>query len=267
MGLSQLKVELCGSWGGDQNAALAAWASSYEKELAEAKTEADIRRVVTGIVNLQHDTPKERCWIELFITCPIFVERHYDKYRMTVQFQDFVIDYLLAPFGRDGITQNELSGRYRTIPDRPYILPPDIFEIIRKAEGSSWAMTVAQQYNDMLAQAHAWYERQLQILKKSEKKAKISNAEYKRVRDVLRGVLGTSFLTDMRIVLNMNAFEHIVNQRLSREAQMESRVVAYQMIKVVQASGHLKVMIEEMIFKNNWAPLMDEVEAALRADQ
>lgn len=270
MGLKQIKAELCSSWGTDRDSANSAWASSYDKLKAEAKSDADVVRVVSGMVVQHHDTPKERVWMEFFITCPIFVERQFDKYRMTIQMQDIQIEYLHAPFARDGITQNELSGRYRTIPDRPYELPRDVAEIYAKAdavaypEASFSAQVIAKELNSILAAQHDTYQAQLQLLKDAEAIAAITNAEYKRAREVLRGVLGTAYLTDMRIVMNANAFEHIISQRLAKEAQLESRVVAYHMVKAFQAVA--PVMAAEMIGHHDWDSLLSEVEAALLAD-
>lgn len=235
---------------------MAAWASTYDKMRAEGKSKDDVMRVVTGLVHDHHDTPKERLWLEFFITCPIFVERQFDKYRMTVQYQDFVLEYLEAPMGRDHITQNELSGRYRTIPDRPYGLPEDVDQICRKAERD---MAIPADYTKLLERQHRWYQASLSTLRQAEIEKRITNAEYKRAREVLRGVLGTAFLTDMRIVMNMNAFEHIINQRLAGAAQMESRMVAALMIGAVRDHFISQTMLEEMIVANAWQPLLNQV--------
>lgn len=280
MSLKQIDVQLCSHWGTDRNAAEAAWASSMNKDKAEARTQADVARVVTGLVHMGHDTPKERVWMEFFITCPIFIERQFDKYRMTVQYQDFQVDYLAAPFGRDGITQNELSGRYRTIPDRPYELPADVANILgkvafhndRKHPNEHWYTDVedaacieAKRFNDRVRMQHVKYQNKLTQLRDAEKEGVITNAEYKRAREVLRGELGTSYLTDMRVVMNLNAFEHIVAQRLAKDAQMESRVVAYHMVKAAQAAAVAPTLVAELIKAKGWEPLLLEVEAALAA--
>lgn len=273
----QIRVSLESQWASDKAAAHAAWASTSDKLKLDARTPEDIRRVVTGLVNLHHDTPKERCWFEFFITCPIFIERQFDKYRMTIQYQDFILEYLEAPMGRDNITQNELSGRYRTIPDRPYTLPNDVANIcaiatdvaIRSMGGTPSNQLLQQEkdiWADLMNEQHEWYQTKLFGLKEAEKAGAITNADYKRAREVLRGVLGTSYLTDMRIVMNLNAFEHIINQRLAKDTQTESRIVAYHMIKEVLASGTVETLITEMIKANGWAPLMDEVEAKIKAD-
>lgn len=267
MGLEQIKVELISSWqgdrGGDGAIAHAAWASTFDVEKLSTKTDDDIRRVVTNVVNLHHDTPKERVWLEFFITCPIFVERQFDKYRMTLQYQDFQIEFLEAPMGRDHVTQNELSGRYRTIPDRPYGLPEDVSNIMKKAREFDTRGYYSEEWNYFLEMQHKVYQHELNILKESEKQGKISNNEYKRAREVLRGFLGTSYLTDMRIVMNLNAFEHIINQRLASDAQMESRVVAYYMLNEVLGAEVAPFAVSNMFATNNWNKLTADLSRML----
>lgn len=266
MSMNQIKVELVDYWGKDKNAAHAAWASSTDLEKLESKSEEDIIRVVTGLVHSHHDTPKERLWMEFFLTMPIFCERQFDKYRMTVQYQGFELTYLEAPFGRDGITQNELSGRYRTIPDRPFTLPKDVEGILIKSSPTT-LKDYSGDYDEILKHQHTWYQIELSRLKGAQKDGLINNSEYKRAREVLRGVLGTAFLTDMRIVMNMNAFEHIINQRLSPEAQTESRVVAYGMIKQLEAANICPHMLNSMIRVNGWDAWMKDVEDVLELEK
>ncbi len=252
---TQIVVELCSVWGGDREAANAAWASSFSKEVAEAKSDSDVARVVSNIVNLGHDTPKERIWLEFFITCPIFVERQFDKYRMTVQFQDFDISYQVGEFGRQGITQNELSGRYRTLPGRFMGLPKDAAEIFAKAnpDDSTIMNEIEWSWFLKLQRQHQQYQEDLQQLREAEFAGRITNREYKRAREVLRGTLGTAFFTDMRLVLNMNAFEHIMNQRLADDAQVEAQEVARKMLQCVQQhSLGSSTLFQTMVQKNGW---------------
>lgn len=261
MGLNQIKVELIDWWGDDRAAANAAWASSTDAAKLADRSDDDVRRVVTNLVKLGHDTPKERVWMEFFMTMPIFCERQFDKYRMTVQYQDMRVEFLEAPFGRMGITQNELSGRYRTIPDRPYKLPSDVRSVLDKAASSAQLF-----WDGILQEQHEQYENALKGLKESEAAGKITNAEYKRAREVLRGILGTSYLTDMRIVCNMNAFEWIVNQRLAPDAQLESRAVAYHMVKALENHAVAQGMVTNMKLKHGWDKWMVEVAEALNDD-
>lgn len=297
MGLKQIRAELCGFWGGDRNAALSAWASSTDKERAEARPESDVRRVVTDVVHLHHDTPKERLWMEFYLHVPIYIERQIDKYRMTLQYQQFeddeapsflqrvydfalgfvrrtpLVSWYVRTFGCWGVTQNELSGRYRTIPDRPYEMPQDVAGIMNRAYKGLYSgfFTAPPEehrtvYLQKLRVAHQYYEGELKTLKEAQEKGFITNTEYKRARDVLRGVFGMAYMTDMRLVMNANAFEHVMNQRLPREAQMEGRVAAYWIFQAVQKSGAMAVMLEEMVKANKWASLLAEIEAAIAAD-
>lgn len=251
MGFEQIEAKLVSHWGGDRNAAESAWASSVDLEKLSQRSDQDVMRVVTNLVHLHHDTPKERLWLEFFITCPIYLERQFDKTRMSIQYQQFELTYMEAPMGRNNITQNELSGRYRTIPDRPYLVPNDVGDILNKARGFT-----ANNIDDMLKQQHAKYNVILGDLKIAQKAGDITNQEYKRAREVIRGVLGTSYLTDMRIIMNMNAFEHIMNQRLALDAQMESRVLASKMLLEVRRANVVPTMLEEMIKANGWAGLI-----------
>lgn len=262
----QIKAELCSWWGGDRDAANAAWASTNDLKKLLEKTPEDVIRVTSGLATQHHDTPKERVWMEFFITCPIFVERQFDKYRMTVQFQQFVTEFFQAPFGRDGITQNELSGRYRTIPERPYEMPDDVARIMAKAfpymmgiSQESMAAGVKTDYARMLQMQYDWYETELKKLREAEKSHHITNAEYKRAREVLRGVLGTAYLTDMRIVLNMNALEHIINQRIDKHAQPESQMLAVRLLQAVEQAQVAPNLVAEMAKENGWNDRRNEI--------
>ena len=275
MGLHQIKAELCSAWGADRDVANQAWASTYDQERLASKPDDEVRRIAANVVTHAHDTPKERIWMDWYVTCPIFVERQFDKYRMSVQYQDIQVEYLTAPFGREGITQNELSGRYRTIPERPYTLPPDVLEIMVKADNSRTDRldsTPANQgdmqevWRDLLEIQHKAYKSALSGLREAEKSGSITNAEYKRAREVLRGVLGTAYLTDMRLVFNGNAFEWIVQQRITEHAQLESRVLAYRLLTGALQNQVASTMVKTMIEHHGWQKQIDEIEAILKGE-
>jgi thymidylate synthase ThyX len=207
--------------------------------------------------------------MEFFITCPINIERMYDKYRMTIQHQDFQVEFFERPMGGDNITQNELSGRYRTIPDRSYQMPNDVDSICEAAVNNpkygewftwqeDWASIMKEQYGE--------YQSRLNVLKEAEKAGRITNAQYKRAREVWRGILGTAFLTDMRITMNLHAFEHIINQRLAPESQLEARVVAYHMLKSTLDAGVATVAASKMFEHNGWSKWFQDVENKLQED-
>lgn len=255
-----LKAELCSYWGGDRDIANAAWASTKDVDKILAKSDDDVRRVVSNIVAQDHGTPKERVFFEFYLEMPLYSERQFDKYRCSLQIQDIQIDYLIAtPDLRVGVTQNELSGRYRTIPERAYGVPPDVCGILDKDD----LICVADSFEKMLRDQYEAYEQNLKRLKDAEKNGFITNAEYKRAREVLRGILGTSYITNMRVVLNLHSFEHVINQRLSPHAQLESRIIAYRMLTAVREAAIVPVAIEAMVAENGWDVWCKEIEKLL----
>ncbi len=243
------EVKLLDYWNSDREIAESAWSSTQR----ENRTDEDVYRVITqSIVPRHHDTPKEAVWFRFWVRCPIFVERQLDKYRMTIQKQDFRVEYEEGSLGRFGITQNELSLRYRTMPNG-YIEPPaDVEEILgrtRDREGLKAHYSVGLYY-EVMEFAASTYEAITRNLELAVARKEITRKELRRVREFYRGVLGTGFYTDMQIICNLNALEHILNQRLAPEAQPETREVAGMMLQQVQEA--CPVTIATMIKINQW---------------
>jgi thymidylate synthase ThyX len=253
-----LKVELCSYWGGDRDIANAAWASTKDVEKAMSRPDEDVTRVVSQLIAQDHGTPKERVFVEFYMEMPIFCERQFDKYRCSLQIQDMQVEFLKGSQDmRVDITQNELSGRYRTFPERAYPIPEDVEAIINATDCG------VEPLNAMLKAEYEIYEDYVQKLKKAEADGKINNAEYKRAREVVRGVLGTSYITSMRLVVNLHSFEHIINQRLDPHAQLESRILAYKMLRAVEDAGVAPVAISNMKVENGWNAWCEEIRDIL----
>jgi len=110
-----IEARILSVWGTDTTIAQSAWVSTYD---VIDRPQADVERVVRDIVEHDHGTPQERVWLDFYLRLPIYCERQFDKYRMTRQIQgldaDVLVDIYEARMGRENITQNEMSGRYRT---------------------------------------------------------------------------------------------------------------------------------------------------------
>lgn len=235
------EVELLDWWESDKDIADSAWVSTAK----QSRTEEDVYRVITqSIVPLHHDTPKESVWLKFWIRCPIYVERQLDKYRMSTQKQDFKVEWEEGEFGRWGISQNELSLRYKTMPNTYISMPKDVYKIVGN--------TVAYLYEQIMTNQEIAYEKIISKLKHRVDENIITYAELKRAREFLRGILGTGFLTDMQLILNLNSFEHIMNQRLNPDAQPETQFVARLMLNQVIDKQVAPITIEKMIEVNNW---------------
>ena len=92
------------------------------------------------------------------------------------------------------------------------------------------------------------------------------NKDYKRVREVLRGIIGTALMTDMRVVLNLNALEHILDQRMDPASQLESRVAGYLMYKTALDSNVAPEFFRQSAIKRVWAIWAREIEQKIARD-
>lgn len=224
-----MKVKLISYFGGDWQIAKTAWASTRKDG-----SEEDRDRVVTMNINEVHKTPLETSWLVFLIECPIFVERQLDKYRMSQQL-------MFAPFGRFGITQNELSMRYKKYDGDFYHFPEHLKSILKDD-----FVIFEQAYNEELQNQIDFYRKALTKIKH------LPREEMTRVRDVLRGVLGTSFFTTMQIQINLSSFQHLINERIKDKAQIECQMIAQMMVEEVKTVPEFKVCIEKMIEVNQW---------------
>ena len=103
-----------------------------------------------------------------------------------------------------------------------------------------------------MKQQYSAYQDELTYLKEALTAGDITQEEYKRAREFLRGMLGTAYITNMQWVMNLNAFEHIMNQRLDRHAQPETRLVARKMLQEVLLAEVAPKTIMKMIEVNGW---------------
>lgn len=253
------EVRLLSWWGADNDIAESAWVSTGGR-LDSKRPLEDVKRVNEFMVEHNHSTPMESVWMKFYIKCPIFVERQLDKTRVSIQNQGMTIEYDTGEFGRWGITQNELSLRYRTMPNEAIDMPEDVKELLEKCGDEietepgvyMYGSEVAKAYQEMIDRQSAHYNAIVDFLKIAVEEKRISYQELKRVREFCRGVLGTAYMTDMQIILNLNAFEHICNQRLKPEAQLETREVVSMMLDEVEKNEVAPLTIQKMIEVNGW---------------
>lgn len=245
-------------WGSDRTIAESAWASTNASQNNQRSVE-DVNRVTTQVVVEHHDTPKESVWFRFYLYIPIFIERQLDKYRMTLQKQDYEINYLVGDVGRFGITQNEFSGRYRTLIHHFLKMPDDIKQIIMLSNCEH----IESEYYHKMESNWETYSKWLKLIKDAYNEHCITNADYKRFREFARGVLGTGFYTAMQWSLNLNALEHILNQRLAAETQRDTQIVAYMMYREINRIAdqtNFKNTWSKMKLANGWIDLVEKIE-------
>jgi thymidylate synthase (FAD) len=82
-----------------------------------------------------------------------------------------------------------------------------------------------------------------------EKTGVITNTEYKRAREVLRGILGTSYFTDIVATWDLNNLIKFLKLRLDEHAQLEIQDMAQQVYFEIAESGAVPEVLEYL--RNN----------------
>lgn len=220
----QILVELQETMGSDLSIANAAWTSTYDKSKREEKyLDTDkIESLVKRLILDKHGTPVESVVFRFWIRMPIFVDRQHMTHRVA--------------------SHNGLSGRYRTMPEDFYEIPNDVNEILNKC-GSQY---IAKDYSDVCLNANSSYRNAINDLKKCEKNGIITNEEFKRAREILRGQLPVAGMTERTTIINLRSFANYQKQRNSSYAQPEIKMVAQLMLEEVEKSNICPVAIKTL---------------------
>lgn len=218
---SQIIVELQQTMGSDVDIANAAWTSTYDKDRREDKYDdhEKVASIVRRLILDGHGTPVESVILRFWIRMPIFTDRQHVTHRIA--------------------SHNGLSGRYRTMPDDYYKLPRDVKDIINKTPGFG----IEERYNTACRLANETYKYGIDILKGAEKDGNITNPEFKRCREVLRGQLPQAGMVERTTIMNLRSFANYQKQRNSDHAQPEIRQVAKLMLQAVENANIAPVAI------------------------
>jgi len=246
MGLEQIQVELQDCMGSDRRIAEAAWTSSYGQAKQQDKTDEEVARVVRMMAKSGHGTPFESVVMRFWIRLPIFTDRQHMTHRIA--------------------THNGLSGRYRTIPTDYYDIPDDVQDLFDKASGGDikerWTralghdakfceLDLLEMYLNSCEIAANNYRMGVNFLKEAEKDKLITNAEFKRVREVWRAQVPVGTMVERVSIFNLRSFANYMRHRLSPHAQQEIQQVARLMLQQVKDKAIAPVALEELE-KQNW---------------
>ncbi len=184
-------IELTGSMGSDfhiyRNARISTGAVKDDIK--------DQQRLIDFLVKNGHTSPLEFVEFEFHMRCPIYVARQHFRHRLQ--------------------SANEYSLRYRKIiPEWESVEDLDDLTPEEKSR-----------YNDLCSQSLNFYNTTLDRIKakypESENLSKRS-----RVREKLRGVMGTAFYTEFYWKMNLHAFANWIEKRTGPGAQPEIKVYA-----------------------------------------
>ena len=231
--MSKILVELQEIMGSDASIANAAWTSTYDKDKREDKYDdpEKIAQIVPRLIKDGHGTPIESVVLRFWIRMPIFTDRQHMTHRIA--------------------SHNGLSGRYRTMPDDWYPLPDDVTAIfdksfIKGSSASDYGDVIKQSFDATCERANKWYANSVAFLREAMENGRITNAEFKRAREVIRGVLPTAGMVERTTVMNLRSFANYQFQRNSAHAQLEIRTVAQLMLEEVKKANVAPIAIKTL---------------------
>lgn len=228
--MSQIQVELQDVFGDDRRIAESAWTSSYTNGKKEFKTDEDVERVVRmlGGSKPAHGVPFESVVLYFWFRLPITTDRQYVTHRIQ--------------------SMNGMSGRYRTMPQDYYAIPEDAASIMKRLDNF---YEVNNEYHRLCAAANEWYRTQVGVHRSLEENGRITNAEFKRVREILRGVLPQCNMTERTATINLRSFSNFMKQRNDGHAAPEMQLLSQKMLEEVERSGKIPIALD-VLKKNGW---------------
>lgn len=179
---------------------------SYDAEWRAGEDEGSDARLINYLYNHGHNTPFEAVTLTFDVKAPIFVFRQWHRHRTQ--------------------SYNELSARYRELPEEFYI--PEASQITTQSTDNKQMRTdevhpQAEQFRRTMANHNATAFR-----------------HYKQMiadgcpRELARSVLPVSTYSHMFATMNLNNLFKFLAERLHPHAQYEIRVYAEAMLKLIE---------------------------------
>ena len=228
--MRQIKVELQDWMGDDRAVSEAAWTSSLDYQKKENRSEQDVERVVKLLADSKHSVPFESIVLRFWIKMPIAIDRQYMTHRLQ--------------------SASGMSGRYRTMPDEWLEFSSDVYEIYSKVHQNE-AEIVQDKYNEICELANKFYQNESKTMKSAEKDGLITNKEYKRIREFLRGVLPQHNMTERVSIINLRSFANFYRLRFKPDAQPEIQQIAKLMLEQIKTNNVAPLAIQ-WLEENNW---------------
>lgn len=223
----QILVELQDYLGSDKSIADAAWTSSTEFIDKQAKTDADVSRIVNMLADAKHSVPFESVVFRFWIRLPIALDRQHMTHRIA--------------------SHSGMSGRYRTMPSDYLHVPTDVDNIAKKAG----YITYSDDYNTLCTNSNEWYTLSMYNLKKNRDDGVITNDEYKRIREFSRGVLPQHNMTERVTVINLRSFANYYKLRSKSDAQPEIQTIATKMFNAILENNVCPIAMDSLS-RNGW---------------
>ncbi len=232
--MKQIKVELQEFMGSDRKIAEAAWTSSLDKNLKEARTDEDIKRVINLLATEKHSVPFESVIFRFWIKTPIAIDRQLVVHRVA--------------------SHSGMSGRYRTMPTEYLDIPDDVISITDKIDNyyfKQYGVKYRELYKQICSKANSEYSFIMAAIKDDKSRGVINNEEYKRLREFFRGMLPQHNMTERVTVINLRSWSNFYRLRSSSHAQPEIQYIASLMHAEIKAKNVCPIALEALE-ANNW---------------
>lgn len=181
---------------------------SYDADWRAGKDQGSDHRLIRYLYRHSHNTPFESVTVTFDVKAPIFVYRQWHRHRTQ--------------------SYNELSARYRPLPEEFYIPDPKMIGLqskdnkqVRNIDGKVDPMTVGflGSYTDQCRDAFALYRR-------------LMDAGWPR--EIARSVLPLSTYSHMFATANLHNWFRFLAERLHPHAQYEIRVYAEAILQLLE---------------------------------
>jgi len=198
------KVELIGTYGGDETHALSAWTST-SRELTDEKR-GRIDKLLKMLAENGHGTPFEKSSIHFLISTDIATHIQIVKHRIGVSF-------------------NAESARYKALNDGKFYVPDDwpVEEQLKLIEHFEVSF---KKYHETLERLVA------------------SGMPRKRAKESARFYLPYANQLTADVMFNFRSFMHFMGLRNSEHAQKEIRDIAQQMLELVEQTGQFTLSLD-----------------------
>ena len=198
------KVELIGTYGGDETHALSAWTSTSRELTDEKRGRMD--KLLNMLGQEGHHTPFEKSSLHFLITSEIATHIQLVKHRIGVSF-------------------NAESARYRTLNDGKFYVPSDWSE--------DEQVKLVQHFEESFKKYHDTLDRLV-----------ANGVPRKRAKESARFYLPYANQLTADVMFNFRSFMHFMQLRNSEHAQKEIRDLAQQMLELIEQTGHFKLSLD-----------------------
>jgi len=198
------KVELIGTYGGDETHALSAWTST-SRDLTDDKR-GRMGKLLKMLAEQHHHSVFEKSMIHFLVTTEIPTHYQILKHRI-------------------GVSVNGESARYKELKDDKFYIPVD------------WAndeqVLLIQHCEDSLKKYHECLAR-----------LTVAGVPRKRAKESARFYLPYANQLTADISFNFRSFMHFIGLRNSEDAQLEIRELAQKMLEIIFNTGNFTKSLE-----------------------